>query len=120
RDARGAPGTGLGAWGPFDAVQTSPTAAGSFGRIAVGPGSNGGKVIVTYMSPTGGQGPATIYVNVDADGLGAGGFGARVTVTTTNVGGFDFIPAQNGRSTDAEAGVVVDATGGALYNRALP
>ena len=50
---------------------------------------------------TGGQGPATIYVNTDADGLGAGGFGARVTVTTTNVGGFDFIPAQSGRSVDA-------------------
>src|SRR5262249_46338997 len=55
--------------------------------------------------------------NVDADGLGAGGFGARVTVTTTNVGGFDFIPAQSGRSIDAESGVVWDATGGAFNNR---
>ena len=72
---------------------------------------------MTYQSPTGGQGPATIYANVDADGLGAGGFGARVTVSTTNVGGFDFIPAQNGRSIDAEAGVVWDATGGPFNNR---
>src|SRR5204863_7752882 len=85
--------------------------------IAVGPGTNGGKVIVTYQNPTGGQGPSTIYVNVDADGLGAGGFGAQVTVTTTNVGGFDFIPAQSGRSIDAEAGVVWDATGGTFNNR---
>lgn len=115
--ARGAPVTGLGAWGPFIAQQTIPTAAGSFGGIAVGPGANGGKVIVTYMSPTGGQGPATIYTNTDADGLGAGGFGARVTVTTTNVGGFDFIPAQSARSIDAEPGVVWDATGGAFNNR---
>jgi hypothetical protein len=115
--ARGAPVTGLGTFGPFATQQAIPSAAGSFGGIAVGPGPNGGKVIVTYMSPTGGQGPATIFTNVDADGLGAGGFGARVTVTTTNVGGFDFIPAQNGRSIDAEAGVVWDGTGGAFNNR---
>jgi len=115
--ARGAPVTGLGAWGPFNAQQTIPTASGSFGGIAVGPGPNGGKVIVTYQSPTGGQGPATIFANVDADGLGAGGFGARITVSSTNVGGFDFIPAQSGRSIDAEAGVVWDATGGPFNNR---
>src|SRR5438477_9843003 len=115
--ARGAPVTGLGVFGPFNAQQAIPSATGSFGGIAVGPGPNGGKVIVTYQSPTGGQGPATIYANVDADGLGAGGFGARVTVTTTNVGGFDFIPAQRGRSIDAEAGLVWDATGGPFNNR---
>jgi len=115
--ARGAPVTGLGVFGPFNAQQAIPSASGSFGGIAVGPGPNGGKVIVTYQSPTGGQGPATIYSNVDADGLGAGGFGARVTVSATNVGGFDFIPAQNGRSIDAEAGVVWDATGGPFNNR---
>jgi hypothetical protein len=72
---------------------------------------------VTYQSPTGGQGPATIYANVDEDGLGAGGFGARITVSSTNVGGFDFIPAQSGRSIDAEAGLVWDATGGPFNNR---
>src|SRR5437762_11739155 len=114
--ARGAPVTGLGVWGPFNAQQAIPSAAGSFGGIAVGPGSSGGKVIVTYMSATGGQGPATIYANVDADGLGAGGFGARITVTGTNVGGFDFIPAQSGRSVDAEAGMVWDATSGTFNN----
>src|SRR5437762_4714906 len=115
--ARGAPVTGLGVWGPFNAQQAIPSATGSFGGIAVGPGPGGGKVIVTYQSPTGGQGPATIYANVDADGLGAGGFGARVTVSNTNVGGFDFIPAQSERSIDAEAGVVWDATGGPFNNR---
>ncbi len=115
--ARGAPVTGLGALGAFAAVQTIPSAAGTYGGIAVGPGANGGKVIVTYTSPSGGQGPGTIYTNTDADGLGAGGFGARVTVTTTNVGGFDFIPAQSGRSIDSEPGVVWDATGGTFNNR---
>ena len=115
--ARGAPVTGLGVFGPFNAQQAIPSAIGSFGGIAVGPGPNGGKVIVTYQNPTGGQGPATIYANVDADGLGAGGFGPRITVSATNVGGFDFIPAQSGRSIDAEAGVVWDATGGPFNNR---
>src|ERR1700681_2962639 len=115
--ARGAPVTGLGTFGPFGAQQSIPSASGSFGGIAVGPGPNGGKVIVTYQSPTGGQGPATIYANVDADGLGAGGFGPRITVTSTNVGGFDYIPAQSERSIDAEAGMVWDATGGPFNNR---
>src|SRR5256886_5913705 len=115
--ARGAPVTGLGTWGPFNAQQAIPSATGSFGGIAVGPGPNGGKVIVTYQRPTGGQGPATIYANVDADGLGAGGFGPRITVSATNVGGFDYIPAQNERSIDAEAGLVWDATGGPFNNR---
>src|SRR5881394_4042551 len=115
--ARGAPVTGLGVWGPFNAQQAIPSASGSFGGIAVGPGANGGKVIVTYQSPTGGQGPATIFANVDADGLGAGGFGARITVSSTNVGGFDFIPAQSGRSIDAQAGLVWDATDGPFNNR---
>jgi hypothetical protein len=115
--ARGAPVTGLGVWGPFNTQQTIPTAQGSFGGIAVGPGPNGGKVMVVYQSPTSGQGPATIYVNVDADGLGAGGFGPRITVTTTNVGGFDFIPPQNRRSIDAESGLVWDSTGGPFNDR---
>src|SRR2546421_8985908 len=113
--ARGAPVTGLGTWGPFNAQQAIPSATGSFGGIAVGPGPNGGKVIVTYESPTGGQGPATIYANVDAGGFGAGGFGARVTVTTTHVGGFDFFPAPSGRSNYAVDRVVWGATGGGFY-----
>ncbi|PYK13727.1 MAG: hypothetical protein DME65_00865, partial [Verrucomicrobia bacterium] len=79
--ARGAPVTGLGTWGPFNAQQAIPSATGSFGGIAVGPGPNGGKVIVTYQNPTGGQGPATIFANVDADGLGPGGFGPSITVS---------------------------------------
>jgi hypothetical protein len=115
--ARGARVTGLGQIGPFGLPQTIPGASGSFGGIAVGPGPNGGKVIVTYQNPYGDEGPSTIYVNVDEDGLGPRGFGPRVTVTTTNVGGFDYIPAQSGRSIDAEAGLVWDRTGGVYDNR---
>jgi hypothetical protein len=115
--ARGAPVTGLGAWGPFNPQQTIPSANGSFGGIAVGPGPNGGKVIVTYQNPYDNEGPSTIYANVDADGLGPNGFGAQVTVSATNVGGFDYIPAQSERSIDAEAGVVWDATGGPFNDR---
>src|SRR5207248_4580104 len=36
--ARGAPVTGLGVWGPFNAQQAIPSANGSFGGTAVGPG----------------------------------------------------------------------------------
>src|SRR5947209_9754208 len=114
--ARGAPVTGLGVWGPFNALQTIPSATGSFGGIAVGPGPGGGKVIVTYQNPYNNEGPSTIYANVDADGLGAGGSGPPVTVSATNVGGFDYIPAQSERSVDAEVGVVWDATGGPFNN----
>jgi hypothetical protein len=112
--ARGASVTGLGVMGAFGATQSIPSATGSFGDIAVGPT---GKVTVTYQDNLGGQGPENIYVNTDADGLGAGGFGARVTATSTNVGSFDFIPAQSGRSIDAEANLAYDRTGGAHNGR---
>jgi len=107
--ARGATVSGLGSVGAFTSALTIPSASGSFGDIAVGPS---GQVMLTYQSPTGGQGPATIYCNTDPDGFGGSAFGARVTITSTNVGGFDFIPAQSGRSIDAEAGLAWDRTGG--------
>src|SRR5262249_7400187 len=50
--------------------------------------------------------------NLDSDGLGSGGFGLAITVTATNVGDFDHIPAQPNRSVDAEANVVYDRSGG--------
>jgi uncharacterized repeat protein (TIGR01451 family) len=111
--ARGRSVTGaltFGAWGPEQDL--SP---GNFGDIAIGPG---GSVMVTYENPTSGQGPATISTRTDADGLGAGGFGAAVAATSTNVGGFDFLPAQPTRSVDAEPGLAWDRTGGAFNHRA--
>lgn len=115
---RGAPVTGLGMVGPWGPTQVPPGATGSFGGIAVGPGAAGsGKVMIVYQNPTGGEGPATISVNVDPDGLGAANFGSAIFVTNTNVGGFDFIPAQSGRSVDAESGLAWDGTGGPFNNR---
>lgn len=104
--ARGAAVTGLGAVGAFNALQTIPGTTGcSFGDIAISPG---GAVCQVCQTPTGGQGPVTIVVNTDADGLGLGNFGTAVNATNSNVGGFDFIPAQNVRSVDAEAGLAYD------------
>jgi hypothetical protein len=107
--ARGAPVTGLGAVGTFTALQNIPgTASCSFGDLAV---SVTGAVVQACGNPSSGQGPSTIRVNIDADGLGAGNFGATIAATTTNVGGFDFIPAQNARSVDPEAGLAYDTFG---------
>lgn len=104
--ARGASVTALGTVGAFGALQTIPgTSNCSFGDIAIAPS---GVVIQACETPTGGQGPAQILVNTDTDGLGANNFGAAVVATNTNVGGFDFIPAQNTRSVDAEAGLAYD------------
>ena len=100
----------FGAWGAEQDVSN----VGNFGDIAIGPT---GQVMVVYQTPTGNQGPSNIIVHTDADGLGAGGFGAGVTVAATNVGGFDFLPAQPGRSVDSESGLAWDRSGGAHDGR---
>ena len=114
--ATGAPVTGLGQVGAFIPAQTIPGASssGDYGDTAIGPN---GQVFVVYQNPTGGQGPANIYGALDPDGLGPKGFGAAQLLQTTNVGGFDYIPAQSGRSVDAEAGLAWDRTGGAHNGR---
>jgi hypothetical protein len=61
---------------------------------------------------TTGQGGGKIFVNVDPDGLGPAGFGDRVFVAQTHVGGFDFIAPQPDRSVDAEVGLAWDRSGG--------
>ncbi len=87
-------------------MQTIPgTNNCSFGDVAIAPD---GVVVQACQNPTGGQGPGNILVNTDTDGLGPGNFGAATTATATNVGGFDFIPPQNVRSVDAEAGLAYD------------
>jgi hypothetical protein len=106
--ARGASVTGLGAGniGAFTAEQAAPNSAavnGQFGDIAVGPS---GEVMVTYQSDT------QIFVNTDADGLGASGFGAQVTATSTNVDKFDSVTPQDTRTIDAEASLAWDRSGG--------
>jgi hypothetical protein len=111
--ATGATVTGLGAMGGFIPLETAPSSGGcNFGGIAI---TNTGAVIVTYQDGTGGSGPATIYTNTDPDNVGAAGFNARVTVSSTNVGGFSPIPAQPNRTIDAEANVAADHFGAWQY-----
>jgi hypothetical protein len=112
----GAAVTGLGQVGAFSAAQSLPGANrfGDYGDTAIGPN---GQVFVVYQNPTGGEGPATIYGALDPDGLGPQGFGTPKVIQTTNVGGFDFIPAQSGRSIDAEAGLAWDRTDGPHHGR---
>lgn len=112
--ARGAAVTGLGLVGAFSAAQAAPGTSGQFGDIAIGPA---GQVVVTYQSSNS-PCPCQIFANTDADGLGAGGFGAQVVVSTTNVNTFDAIPAQNARTIDAEANLAWDRSGG-LHNGRL-
>ena len=113
--ARGAQVTGLGAVGGFSAEQIAASSnGGNFGDVVIGPS---GKMAVTYQNPSGGEGPSTIFAHVDPTGLAAGGFGSQLTVTSTNVGGFDFVPPQPNRSVDSEAGLAWDRTGGAHNNR---
>jgi PKD domain-containing protein len=109
--ARGADVTGLGAVGAFTAADDAPSSnavGGQFGDIAVGPN---GEVMVTYQSNT------QIFVNVDADGTGAGQLGAQVNPTSTNVAKFDSVTPQDARTIDAEANLAWDRSGGAHNGR---
>jgi hypothetical protein len=111
--ATGAPVTGLGQVGAFFAGEVVPgTNNCTYGDIAIGPV---GQVMQACSLTESGQGGGKVFVNVDPDGLGPAGFGDRIFVTDTHVGGYDFIPPQPDRSVDAEAGLAWDRTGG-LHN----
>jgi hypothetical protein len=113
--AAGATVTGLGQVSAFSTPESAPGSTGSFGNVAVSPT---GQVLVVYESPAGGAGPATILANIDPDGLGPQGFGPAITVTPTNVGGFDPIPPQPNRTVDSEANAYFDRSGGPHNGRA--
>jgi hypothetical protein len=109
--ATGAPVTGRGQVGAFFDGEVVPgTNNCTYGDIAIGPT---GQVMQVCTLTESGQGGGKVFVNVDPDGLGPAGFGDRVFVAATHVGGFDFIPPQPDRSVDAEAGLAWDRTGGA-------
>jgi hypothetical protein len=108
--ATGAAVTGLGAVGSFQSIEIVPGSNNcTYGDVAIGPG---GTVMQVCTLGESGQGGGKLLVSVDPDGLGPVGFGKRVSVTDTHVGGFDFIPAQPDRSVDAEPGLAWDRTGG--------
>jgi len=109
--AFGARVTGLGRFGSFTAPESVPTSngRGDYGDTAVGPS---GQVMVIYQDKTNGQSQAHIYTALDANGLKAGGFADPRLLARSNVGGFDYIPAQPDRSIDAEANLAWDRSGG--------
>jgi hypothetical protein len=111
----GARSTGLGNLGGFSAPVTVSDANGSYGSVAVGPL---GQVVVAWQTSVNGQGPAKISMDVDGDGLGsAKAWGSDKFITSTNVGGFDFIPAQPNRSVDANIGLTFDRSSGPARGR---
>jgi hypothetical protein len=113
--ATGAPVVGLGQVGAFFQGEVVPgTNNCTYGDIAIGPA---GQVMQVCTLTESGQGGGRLFVNVDPDGLGPAGFGSRVFVAETHVGGFDFIPAQTDRSIDAEPGLAWDRTGGSHNGR---
>jgi hypothetical protein len=107
--AVGAPVLGLGSLGAFGAPEVAPGPGGDFGSVAVG---SNGQVLVTYQDNGSGEGPDSIKVNLDPDGLGPAGFNPVVIATPTNVGGFTHLPAQPSRGIDAEANLAWDRSGG--------
>ena len=113
--ATGAPVTGLGKVGAFIPVEVVPgTNNCTYGDVMIGPS---GQVMQACNLTESGQGGGKIFVNVDPDGLGPAGFGDRIFVTQTHVGGFDFIAPQPDRSVDAEVGLAWDRASGAYAGR---
>ena len=113
--ATGAPVTGLGKVGAFIPVEVVPgTNNCTYGDVMIGPS---GQVMQACNLTESGQGGGKIFVNIDPDGLGPAGFGDRIFVTQTHVGGFDFIAPQPDRSVDAEVGLAWDRSGGAYAGR---
>jgi hypothetical protein len=109
----GAADSGLGDTGVFSKQEILPgSSKGAFGDIAIGPA---GQVMVTYQKPA--EKASKIYVDVDADGLGPGGFAKPVLVTGTHTVDFDFISAQPNRGIDAEAGLAIDRSNGPFNGR---
>ncbi|HVN55408.1 MAG TPA: sialidase family protein [Anaerolineaceae bacterium] len=107
--AVGAAVTGLGQVGAFSVQEVIPgTNNCTYGDVAIGPS---GQVMQVCALTETGQGGGKLFVNVDPDGLGPAGFGDRVFVTQTHVGGYDIIPPQPDRSVDAEPGLAWDRTG---------
>jgi subtilisin-like proprotein convertase family protein len=112
--AVGIQATGLGTAGTPVGPQVAPSSTGGFGDIVV---ANNGAILLTAHASTGGQGPTTLPIYRDPDGLGTGAGFTLQTSISTNVGGFDFIPAQNSRSIDSEPNFAVVPAGAPNANR---
>lgn len=112
--AQGAVATGLGNVGAFSAAAQFTT-VGNYAVPSVGPN---GEFVVTWQNPAGGQGPGVALFDRDLNGLVGGlTFGADTTITTTNFGGFDFIPATPNRSAFASPYLAYDVSTGVHRGR---
>ena len=87
-------------------VLPSQPAGVNFGDIAIGPN---GEVAVTYGPNSGSTG--NLYLQVNSSGVN-GTFSAPVLVTSVNLGGFSYIPAQPNWGIDPEAGLAWDRSSG--------
>jgi Ca2+-binding RTX toxin-like protein len=111
---QGATVTGLGSVGVFTAP-VQYTNLQNYGVPAVGPN---GEVVITWQNPHDGQGPGNVLFDRDLNGLVGGlTFGADTVITTTNLGGFDVIPATPDRSTFASPYLAYDLSMGPRRGR---
>lgn len=116
--ARGATvtGPGLGNIGSFSAASSFTNSfTANFAVPSVGPN---GEFVVTWMDPTGGEGPTDILMDRDLNGLVGGlTFGVDTLITSSEAGGFDFIPATPDRSTFASPYFAYDLSPGPFRGR---
>jgi Ca2+-binding RTX toxin-like protein len=111
---QGASVTGVGAVSAFTPAVTF-SGLTNYAVPAVGPN---GEVVITWQNPPGGQGPGNLLFDRDLNGLVGGlTFGADTLISTSNFGGFDFIPATPDRSSFASPYLAYDLSNGVFRGR---
>lgn len=110
----GGTASGLGQFSGWSTPHTVSQSFGTYSSVAVGPR---GEVAVSWQSVDNGTiVPNSVNLNVDTTGTGTA-FSANRLISTTNVGGFDPIPAQPDRTIDAEPRLAFDRSSGAASGR---
>ncbi len=107
-------GAGAAALGAFSTAAVFST-VGNYAVPSVGPN---GEFVVSWQNPSGGQSSGICQFDRDLDGLVGGlTFGPDTVISTTNFGGFDYIPATPDRSSFASPYVVYDLSNGVHRGR---
>ena len=110
----GGTSSGLGKFSGWSAPTTASQSFGTFSSVAIGPK---GELVVSWQSTdTGAVVPNQLMINSDSTGTGLH-FSADQLMANTNVGAWDYIPAQATRSVDAEARIAFDRSGDATNGR---